>query len=82
MDADAAPPMKVKQSHFIPRSRDGWIAVLGFLGLLALAEPPFVFLFANRVEPWILGMPFLYAWLLGVYVAMIGVLLWARLRQL
>ncbi len=75
-------PMLVKQSHFLPRSRRGWIAVIAFLGLMALAQPPIVFRFANRVEPWVLGLPFLYAWLLGVYVAMIGVLLWVQRQRL
>lgn len=75
-------PMPVKQSHFLPRSRHGWIAVIAFLGLMALAQPPIVFRFANRVEPWVLGVPFLYAWLLGVYVAMIGVLFWAQRQRL
>jgi hypothetical protein len=70
------------RSHYVPRTRAGWIAVVSFLGLLLLAEPPFVYAVANRVEPWLLGMPFLYAYLLIVYVAMIGVLLWARLRGL
>lgn len=74
--------MPVKQSHFLPRSREGWIGVVAFVGLMLLAQPPIVFAVANRVEPWILGMPFLYAWLLGVYVAMIGVLLWVQRRRL
>jgi hypothetical protein len=72
----------VKQSHFLPRSRDGWIAVIAFLLLMALAQPPVVHRFANRIEPWVLGLPFLYAWLLGVYVAMIAVLLWVQRRRL
>ncbi len=75
-------PMPVKQSHFLPRSRRGWIAVVAFLGLMALAQPPIVFRFAHRVEPWVLGLPFLYAWLLGVYVAMIGVLFWVQRQRL
>jgi hypothetical protein len=75
-------PVPVKQSHFLPRSGRGWIGVIGFLGLLALAQPPIVFRFANRIEPWILGLPFLYAWLLGVYVAMIGVLFWVQRHRL
>ena len=75
-------PMPIKQSHFVPRSGRGWIAVIAFLGLMALAQPPIVFGFANRVEPWVLGMPFLYAWLLGVYLAMIGVLLWVQRQRL
>ena len=74
--------MPAKQSHFRPRSRQGWIAVLAFCGLMLLAQPPIVHRFANRIEPWVFGMPFLYAWLLGVYVAMIGVLLWTQSRRL
>jgi hypothetical protein len=74
--------MQVKQSHFLPRSRAGWIAVVAFLALMALAQPPVVHRLANRIEPWVLGMPFLYAWLLGVYVALIGVLLWVQRRRL
>ena len=74
--------MSVKQSHYRPRSRDGWIAVLAFLALMALAQPPVVHRLVNRIEPWVLGLPFLYAWLLFVYVALIGVLLWAHQRKL
>jgi hypothetical protein len=50
--------------------------VILFLVLFALAEPPLVYALANRVHPWILGVPFLYAYLLLVYFALIGVLLW------
>jgi hypothetical protein len=74
--------MPVKHSHFRPRSRDGWIAVVAFLGLMALAQPPVVHRLVNRIEPWVLGLPFLYAWLLGVYLAMIGVLLWVQRKRL
>jgi hypothetical protein len=56
--------------------------VLLFFGLLALAQPPVVHRLVNRIEPWVLGLPFLYAWLLGVYLAMIAVLLWTHRRQL
>jgi len=65
------------RSHLIPRTRDGWIAVVAFLGLLALAMPPVTHRFLNRVEPVILGLPFLYACLLAIYIALIGVLIWA-----
>jgi hypothetical protein len=58
------------------------VAVLLFLGLFALAEPPFVHSLANRTEPWLLGFPFLYTYLLVVYVALIGVLLWALRKRL
>ena len=53
---------------------------LTFLCLFALVEPPVVHLLANRVEPWIFGVPFLYAYLLVVYCALIGVLIWVLRR--
>lgn len=49
---------------------------------MALAQPPIVHTMANRVEPWVLGLPFLYAYLLVVYCALIAVLLWALRRRL
>ena len=61
---DPRPPYP---SHFVPRTRVGKIAVFWFLALLALAEPPLLYLLANRVEPWLGGLPFLYAWLLVIY---------------
>jgi hypothetical protein len=70
------------RSHLLPRTRDGWVAVLLFLGLFALAEPPFVHGVANRIEPWLLGFPFLYTYLLVVYSTLIGVLIWALRRSL
>ena len=69
-------------SHYRPRTRAGWIAVVLFLALMSLVEPPIVTSWANRIEPWIFGMPFLYSYLLIVYVALIGVLLWAQSRGL
>lgn len=58
----------------------GRVAVLLFLGLMALAQPPIVHELANRVEPWVAGVPFLYAYLFAVYLGMIAVLLWAAAR--
>ena len=75
-------PYPQYRSHFLPRTRSGWIAVALFLALMSLAQPPAVTSWANRVEPWILGMPFLYAYLLVIYVALIGVLLWAQRQGL
>ena len=69
-----------RPSHFIPRTRDGWIATIAFVVLLLLAMPPVTHTLLNRVEPWILGLPFFYAVLLGIYTALIGVLLWALKR--
>ncbi len=70
------------RSHYLPRSRAGWIALVLFIALMALAQPPIVYTVANRVDPWILGLPFLYAYLLVVYCALIGVLFWAKRRGL
>jgi hypothetical protein len=63
------------RSHWWPRTRKGRIAALAFLGTLALAQPPIVFVFANRIEPWVFGMPFLYAYLTTVYTVLCGLLL-------
>ncbi len=79
MTGDSYPSYR---SHYRPRTRAGWIAVVLFLALMSLAEPPIVTSWANRIEPWIFGMPFLYSYLLIVYVALIGVLLWAQSRGL
>ncbi len=68
------------RSHYRPRTRDGWIAVLAFCALFALTQPPFVYLVANRITPWVLGLPFLYAYLLVLYFALIAVLSWAQRR--
>ncbi len=62
------------RSHWWPRTRKGRIAALAFLGTLALAQPPIVFVFANRIEPWVFGMPFLYAYLTTVYAVLCGLL--------
>jgi hypothetical protein len=70
------------RSHFLPRTRAGRVATIAFFLLLAFAEPPLVFVLANRIEPWLLGMPFLYVYLLMVYIALICVLVWARRRGL
>ena len=71
-----------RRSHYLPRSPQGWFGLVAFVGLLALAQPPIVHRVVNRIDPWVLGMPFLYSWLLGVYVAMIAVLLWVQQRRL
>ena len=69
------------RSHYLPRSRTGWTAVLAFLGLMALAQPLIVFWVDARFgSVWVLGMPFLYVFLGTVYLALIGVLLWALRR--
>ena len=74
--------MTPRRSHYLPRTRNGWIATILFISIMALAQPPVVHGLMNRIDPWVLGMPFLYAWLLGVYVVMIGVLLWAYRKRI
>ncbi len=73
--------MKIPRSHFLPRTRNGWTATIAFLVAMALAQPPIVHGLVNRVEPWILGMPFLFAYLLGAYLVGIAVLIWALRRN-
>jgi len=69
------------RSHYLPRSRAGWIAVLAFLGLMALVQPPLVFWVDSRFgSVWVLGLPFLYVYLGALYFALIGVLIWAARR--
>ncbi len=71
------------RSHYLPRSRSGWIALLTFLGLMALVQPPLVFWVEARFGSlWVLGLPFFYVYLGVVYFALIGVLLWAVRRAL
>ena len=70
------------RSHYLPRTRNGWIAVVSFFALFALVEPPFTHVLANRTDPWLLGFPFLYTYLLVLYTGIIGVLIWAQRRRL
>ncbi len=70
------------RSHYRPRTRAGRIAVIAFIACVALAQPPIVHGLADRVEPWILGTPFLFAYLLVVYSAAIGVLVWALRKKI
>lgn len=69
-----------RRTHFLPRTRDGRIAVVAFLALFALAMPPVTHTVLNRTDPWIAGLPFFFIVLLAVYVALIGVLIWAYRR--
>jgi hypothetical protein len=69
------------RSHWIPRTRDGRIATVAFLLVFAVAMPPITHTVLDRIRPVILGLPFLYAVLLFVYCALIGVLLWALWRD-
>ncbi len=68
------------RSHLIPRTQNGWIAVVAFLALFALAMPPVTHAFLDRPDLWIGGVPHFFAALLVIYTALIGVLIWAYRR--
>ena len=70
------------RSHYLPRTRGGRVATVAFLAAMALAQPPIVHGFANRIEPWVAGTPFLFAYLFAVYCLMIAVLAWALRRRI
>lgn len=71
-----------RRSHYLPRTRTGRVAVVLFIVLMVLAQPPVVHTLVNRIEPWVFGLPFLYAYLLLVYTLLIAVLVWAALKHL
>ena len=48
---------------------------------MALSQPPVVHGLVNRIEPWLFGMPFLFTYLLGVYVVMIAILIWTMAKK-
>ena len=70
--------MNSRRSHYLPRTRRGRIATVAFIAAMLLGQPPIVHGLMNRIEPWILGMPFLFAYLLLVYFLGIAVLIWAE----
>ncbi len=70
------------RSHFLPRTPTGRRLVGLFLVLFAFTQPPLVYWIGNREEPWIGGMPFLYAYLLVLYFLIIGVLILVHRRGL
>ena len=67
-----------RRNHYIPRTFKGRVAVGLFLLFFSLTQPPMVFWLANRIDPVVLGMPFLYVFLLVDYFILIGILIWAR----
>ncbi len=74
--------MQVPRSHYRPRTRRGLICTIAFVVVMLLAQPPVVHGLMNRIEPWILGMPFLFFWLLVVYLAGTAVLIRAYRKGL
>ncbi len=74
--------MKPIRSHWIPRTRAGRLVVGAFLLVFAFTQPPLVYWIGNRVDPWIGGVPFLYAYLLVLYILLIGILIAGARRGL
>ena len=69
------------KSHWIPRSREGKLALLYFVILYLLVEWPVLKLF-NSIDPVILGFPILLVWLSGVYLLLILGLLYIMGKRL
>ena len=74
--------MRPVRSHYVPRTAAGRLAVGAFVALFAFTQPPLVYWIANRVEPRVAGVPFLYSYLFVFYIALIAVLIWARRKDL
>ncbi len=68
-------------SHLIPRTRLGRRVVGLYIVLFLCAQWPIVAL-ANRDEPTVFGLPFLFVFLAVVYAAKILLLIYAARRQL
>lgn len=69
-----------RRSHWVPRTRDGRIAVTLFVAVFLLAMPPVTHVLLDRIEPTVVGVPFFFVALLAIYTALIGVLVWALRR--
>ena len=65
-------------SHYRPRSRRGWLFIGCFAALFAFTQWPFL-AWANRIEPLVFGLPFLYVYLSVIY-ALTLVALWLLWR--
>lgn len=64
-----------RRSHWWPRTPKGRLAGILFLSVMALAQPPLVFVLANRIEPLLAGIPFLYVYLTAVYGVLLALLI-------
>jgi hypothetical protein len=68
-------------SHYVPRTLAGGLALGLYLLFLLAAEWPLL-PFANRIEPTVLGFPFLFVYLGVIYAAKIATLIYAAKRGL
>jgi apolipoprotein N-acyltransferase len=69
-------------SHFVPRTREGWIATIAFAGLFLLAMPPVSHRILDRPGTWVWGVPVLFFSLFVIYLLLIGVLVWALRKDI
>jgi hypothetical protein len=66
------------RSHYLPRTAKGKAVVILLFVILALGQPPIITTWANRIEPTVISLPFLYVYLFGIYVVLVVVLIVAR----
>lgn len=69
------------RSHYVPRTSAGRLVIGLYLLFLLAAEWPLL-PFANRIEPTVLGFPFLFVYLGVIYAAKIATLIYAAKRGL
>ena len=67
-------------SHLVPRTREGKAATLLWVVLFLLCMPPVTHAVLDRPDVWVAGVPFFFVALLGVYSALIAVLIWVQRR--
>lgn len=67
-------------SHFVPRTRDGWIATIAFVALFLVSMPPLSHAVLDRPDSWIAGWPFFFVALFAIYTGLILILVWALRR--
>jgi len=70
-----------QKSHFVPRTRRGRRVALIILFLYLVIQWPVLSL-VNRIEPFVLGMPLLFFYLLVIYFGIILVMLYAARKGL
>lgn len=68
------PPRK---THLLPRTTEGWIATIAFLGVFLLAMPPVTHRVLDQPDRWLFGVPVFFLSLLVIYAVLIGVLVFA-----
>ncbi|MCG8606682.1 hypothetical protein MJD09_17065 [bacterium] len=68
------------RSHLIPSTRRGKTVTIFIVCLYLLIQWPILSL-VNRMHPFILGMPFLYFYLLVIYFCIIGVMIYACRKE-